>query len=223
MDFSSTELLEEWDWVSGKPTGRAVARGESYRDGIPHEGVHLWIVRGGSGIPEILFQHRSPGKTLYPDCLDITVGGHVPFGLSAGAIQKEATEELGISPDDRDMVDLGYARYEEITATYIHREFQHVYLMRDERDLDSYSFNDGEVTGICAVPVSYVRSLFSADSETAVMFFDGTCTARRIVSRRDFHPLLFSGLMKKYMTVILSAAEELVVTGSVSSRMPGIG
>lgn len=222
MDFSSTELLEEWDWESGRPAGRAVPRGESYKRGVPHEGVHLWIVRHHGGVPELLFQWRASHKSMYPDCLDITVGGHVPFGLQEGRIQKEAMEEIGIQVSDADMTDLGYMRYEEITPDYIHREFQHVYIMKDERRLDSYCFNDGEVTGICAVPVPYIRSLYDRDAELDVEFFTGTTLETRRISRHDFHPLLFSGLMKTYMTVVLSAAEQLVNGTPVSSRMPGI-
>lgn len=126
MDFTNKELLEAWDWETGIPTGLPVARGESYKKGIAHEGVHLWIIRSGTPPYEILFQQRSPHKELFPGCLDITVGGHVPFGLQGNKIQKEAMEELGISPCDADMTDLGYIRYEEITDEYLHREFQHV-------------------------------------------------------------------------------------------------
>lgn len=222
MDFSSTELLEEWDWETGKPAGRAVARGESYRMGIPHEGVHLWIARGVTGAPELLFQQRSQHKTLYPDCLDITVGGHVPFGLKGNKIQKESMEELGISPADSDMTDLGYIRYEEVTPEYTHREFQHVYVMRDDRPIDSYRFNDGEVTGVCPVPVGFIRSLFVNDAAMTVPFYDGSGLRHRTLRMDDFHPLLFALTMRVYMDVVLSAAEELISSGRVTSRMPGI-
>ena len=33
-EILSKEILEEWDWESGKPTGRSVTRGESYKKGI---------------------------------------------------------------------------------------------------------------------------------------------------------------------------------------------
>lgn len=222
MDFTNKELLEAWDWESGKPTGRPVARGESYKKGIPHEGVHLWILRAGTRPYEILFQQRSPEKELFPGCLDITVGGHVPFGLKENKIQKEAMEELGISPSDADMTDLGYIRYEEITGDYIHREFQHVYIMRDDRPIDGYRFNDGEVTGLCPVPAGYLRSLFERDSELSIPYYDGKHVVQKIVSKKDFHPLLFSSVMKEYMTVLFTSCMEMMSDGKVKTRMPGI-
>ncbi len=219
---ASKEIIEEWDWETGKPSGRGILRGESYRRGIPHEGVHLWIIRSVGGKTEILFQHRSKDKALYPDTLDITVGGHVPFGLKGSKIQKEAMEEIGISPDESELVDLGYIRFEEKTESYHHREFQHVYLMADPGELDQYRFNDGEVIGIYSVPADFVESLFYNDSNLKVNGFDGTSLVVRTVSRMDFHPLLFSAVMKNYMDIVLKGARELVEHGRVSVRMPGI-
>lgn len=222
MDFANKELLEAWDWEAGIPTGLPVARGESYKKGIAHEGVHLWIIRSGVYPYEILFQQRSPHKELFPGCLDITVGGHVPFGLQGNKIQKEAMEELGISPSDADMTDLGYIRYEEINSEYVHREFQHVYIMRDDRPLDSYAFNDGEVTGICSVPADYLKSLFEKDSQLAVFYYNGQDVSQKTISKKDFHPLLFSSIMKEYMTVLFASCLELASSGMVTTLMPGI-
>lgn len=219
-EIASRELLEAWDWDSGKPTGRSITRGESYRLGIPHEGVHLWIVNEISGEPEILFQHRAKNKALYPDCLDITVGGHVPYGLLKNRIQKEAMEEIGISPDDSELIDLGYTRFEEKTAEYHHREFQHVYLLKNSMNLDDYRFTDGEVIGIYSVPVEFIESLLISDSTAKVRGYDGFSLVERVVSRKDFHPLIFSGKMRKYMDIVIKGARELVICGTVSVRMP---
>ncbi len=217
--INNSELLEIWDWESGKPTGVSISRGESYRTGAPHEGVHLWIVRETAGDVEILFQRRAKNKALYPDCLDITVGGHVPFGIGESKIGKEAMEEIGIEIDESDLFDLGYARFEEKTETYHHREFQHVYLLADGRPLDRYRFNDGEVTGIYAVPSVYVEKILSADCSFEVQGYDGKSLQYSSVSRKDFHPMLFDIRMKDYMSVIITGARELVRTGKVSVSM----
>ncbi len=219
VKITSMELLEEWDWKTGKPAGRSVTRSESYKKGIPHEGVHLWIVRDISGSTEILFQHRAKNKALYPDCLDITVGGHVPFGLTTNKIQKEAMEEIGISPLDSELIDLGYMRFEEKTEDYHHREFQHVYLMKNSLPLDEYSFTDGEVIGLYSVPADFIETLLVKDSSLRVYGFDGTALIERTLSRRDFHPLLFSPVMRNYMNIIIKGARELVSSGKVSVRM----
>lgn len=214
------ELLEEWDWETARPTGRSVARGEAHRRGIAHEGVHLWVVRTGGDVPEVLFQRRAHIKEMYPDCLDITVGGHVPFGVRENKIQKEAMEEIGIAPADSELIELGYFRYEEIDGALFHREFQRVYLYADERPLDGYRFTDGEVDGIYAVKLSDLERMMREEHRFMVDGFDG----RRMVSlragRKDFHPLLFAQPMEEYMHVVLFAVKQLHQTGSVSARMP---
>lgn len=214
------EMLEAWDWNLALPTGEAVPRKKAHREGIPHEGVHLWVIRISEGRPEILFQHRASLKDTYPDCLDITVGGHVPFQKEENKIQKEAFEEIGISPPEEELMDLGYYRYEEINEVMFHREFQRVYLCRDDRPLDGYRFNDGEVDGIYGVPLEDLARLLNGDHVFSIEGFDGKRMLRREVSRRDFHPLLFSPSMEIYMEVVLGAVKELVENGSVSARMP---
>ncbi len=214
------EALEEWDWETARPTGRVVMRRRAHREGVPHEGVHLWIVRASSGAVEVLFQQRAGHKEQYPDCLDITVGGHVLYGQTEGKIQKESAEEIGISPSDDSLSDLGYYRYEERTPSLFHREFQRVYLLRDERPLLDYRFTDGEVTGMYAVPLESLKRLFVGDFSFEIEGFDGRGIVRRSVRKADFHPLLFAPSMAQYMEVLLRAIDELATTGRVSERMP---
>ncbi len=221
--LNNKELLEAWDWVSGTPTGVSITRGDSYRTGTPHEGVHLWIARDAGDDVELLFQHRARNKALYPDCLDITVGGHVTFGQDTGndgKIRKEAMEEIGISLVESELTDLGYCRFEDKTDYYHHREFQHVYLLADQRSLDCYRFNDGEVIGLYAVPLLFFQSILKEDSSLTVEGFDGSAIVRRSVSRKDFHPMLFDQRMKLYMSIVMQGASELIRTGKVSITMP---
>jgi len=220
--LNNKELLEAWDWESGRPTGRSITRGESYRTGTPHEGVHLWIARSAGDDVELLFQHRAKNKALYPDCLDITVGGHVTFGQDQGKIRKEAMEEIGISIDESELTDLGYCRFEDKTGDYHHREFQHVYLTADQRPLESYIFNDGEVIGLYAVPSLFLERILENDSSITVEGFDGRSIIKRPLSRKDFHPMIFDERMKQYMHVVIKSARELVLTGKVTAAMPGI-
>ncbi|MBN1533963.1 MAG: hypothetical protein JXA20_14935 [Spirochaetes bacterium] len=216
---AADEMLEVWDWERAVPTGAAVPRREAHARGIPHEGVHLWVLRARE-CPEILFQHRAAHKEHYPDCLDITVGGHVPFGLKDHKVQKEAMEEIGLDPSDEDLVDLGLFRYEERSEGLFHREFQRVYLLRDDRPLERYTFTDGEVTGIYAVPLSEFQGLFTADREFPVRGFDGREMVTVTVSRRSFHPQLFDRSMEAYMDIFFRACRELTSRNTVTSKMP---
>ncbi len=224
MDFSvyRGEMLEAWDWIEGVPCGVPVSREKSYLEGVPHEGVHLWLGRMRKGIKEILFQKRALHKTLFPGVLDITVGGHVPFGLKNGKIQKEAQEELGISPQDNELTDLGYIRFEEKNSQYWHREFQHVYIMESDIELNEYRFSDGEVTGIYAVPLDYLRKILLEDfTFEASRFENGVCEDVRI-SGRDFHPLLFAENMKVYMGIVIESMSELLGEGKVFTKMKNL-
>jgi isopentenyldiphosphate isomerase len=221
--LNNKELLEAWDWETGKPTGVSITRGDSYRTGTPHEGVHLWIARRTGDDVELLFQHRAKNKALYPDCLDITVGGHVTYGqddADKGKIRKEAMEEIGLDIDESSLVDIGYSRFEERTDFYHHREFQHVYLLADQRPLDAYKFNDGEVIGLYAVPSRFLESLLTGDGSLSVEGFDGIKIFRKNISRKDFHPMIFDERMNLYMSIVIEGARELVQTGKVGKVMP---
>ncbi len=224
------EFIEEWDWTAAVPTGKAVSRSIAHKQGIPHEGVHLWIVRAQPDI-ELLFQRRAKDKELYPDCLDITVGGHVPFGINEQKIQKESYEEIGISPSDEELIDLGYYRYEEKTGSMHHREFQHVFMLLDNSRLDRYKFMDGEVIGIYAVKLDDLAALLKRDIKFSVEVYEPDNTANSLpcyyakifkkdVSRKDFHPLLFTRPMKEYMKIIIQASMEIASGKPISIRMP---
>ena len=216
------EILEEWDWEKAIPTGKTVTRFRAHREGIAHEGVHLWVIRLTKKYPEILFQHRAKQKESYPDCLDITVGGHVPFGVCENKIQKESFEEIGISPDNEELVDLGYYRYEEIIGILFHREIQRVYILVDNRPLDDYRFIDGEVDGIYAVQLKDLELLLLEDFTFSVEGYDGKNIIQKEVSRKDFHPLLFSPTMVEYMKVVIEGVKEIALNGVVKRKMPSL-
>jgi isopentenyl-diphosphate Delta-isomerase len=220
INISNTdELIEEWDWINAAPTGRAVQRKLAHKQGIAHEGVHLWVIRIIDQ-PELLFQHRAKDKDTYPDCLDITVGGHVPFGRDKNKIQKESYEEIGIVPQDDELIDLGYYRYEEHTGDLDHREFQRIFLYQDNRPLNQYAFIDGEVDGIFAVKSDDLKRLMKEDFIFTVEGFEKDSLITKKVSRKDFHPLLFTQPMEEYMKVIFRAVTQLTSGKEVTVKMP---
>ena len=215
------EILEAWDWEHALPTGEPVARDVAHREGIPHEAVHLWIVRDLKERPRLLFQMRASHKDTYPDCLDITVGGHVPYGFTGDKLLREAREEIGISPPEKKRVDLGWFRFEERDGALFQREFQRVYLMNDERPLDRYRFTDGEVTGIVAVDLRDLESMLGGNTAPFdAEGFAGGAPVQKRIGRGDFHPLLFSPSMEHYMRVVVGAVDELARAGRVTVRMP---
>jgi isopentenyldiphosphate isomerase len=218
----NTELLEVWDWENGLPTGESVERDAAHRNGTPHEAVHLWVLRNVGGRPGLLFQLRAHHKENYPDCLDITVGGHVPYGIGGSKIVKESREELGFVPDRDRLVDLGWYRYEETNGALFQRELQHVYMILDNRELSAYRFSDGEVTGVFEVPLDDVLKILAGGGPVEVRGFTGQEIITKTVGPDDFHPQLFHRSMEMYMRVVLQAARELASSGRATTRMPEI-
>ncbi len=214
------EILEEWDWEHGLPTGESVSREIAHREGTPHEAVHLWIARDLHRGPRLLFQLRASHKDNYPGCLDITVGGHVPYGYIGDKLRKEACEEIGIDPPAKKRIDLGWYRYEEKSEGLFQRELQHVYLLHDDRPLNSYRFRDGEVSGIFAVTLDDVKAVLrGSDTAFTAEGFTGTGVSGRSLSSGDFHPQLLAPAMDAYMGVVIRAVEELAETGRVTTRL----
>jgi isopentenyldiphosphate isomerase len=199
------ELIEEWDWETGLPTGRAVSRTLAHKNGTPHEGVHLWIVSYIDKKPCLLLQRRAPHKEFYPGKLDITVGGHVLFGQTESKVGKEAFEEIGIHPSSDDLIDLGFFRYDEKIPelNLDHREYQHIWLMFSDRQLDDYDFHDGEVDALAAVPFDEFTAILDGSDSCSALVYDGKDVTERTIVRDEFHPLFFTGPMVSYMSYLV--------------------
>jgi isopentenyldiphosphate isomerase len=213
------EYLEMWDWDKAKPTGKKVSRKDAHENSIPHEGVHLWIIRKIENDWEIIFQKRADFKDNYPGCLDISAAGHVPFDVKKNKIHKEAYEELGIELIDANLINLGLFRYEIMEEKYFHREFQQVYIYEDNRELSKYIFNDGEVTGVTAVSINNFIKLLNENFSFKAEYFNGSEIISNLISRGNFHPLLFSKSMENYIKILLKGIDEYITNRKVSVKM----
>ncbi len=213
-DSEQEEMLEAWDWEKAEPAGIAVSRTKAHAEGIPHEGVHLWIIKPETPEPIVLLQRRSMLKLTFPGVLDISVGGHVPFGLREGKVRKEAMEELGFCPEEKDLTDLGISRYEGPEQEgRINREFTHVYVTCSSQPLESYRFADGEVEGLAAVPLNRLRAVMKGEDAGPCLYYDGSSVQTKYLKKKDFHPLIFGPAMAEYMERIFAAAENINKTG----------
>jgi len=91
---------------------------------------------------KILLQKRSSTKDLYPDCWDLSVGGHVNFGKSyQETAVKELEEELGIVAFAKELKFIG----EVLVKLPVSNEFFHVfeYKLKPEDDI---KFKNDEVS-----------------------------------------------------------------------------
>lgn len=84
----------------------SISRGRAHNTaGIFYRTIYV-LVFNDQG--EVLIQKRSPSKDLYPNCWDLSVGGHVNFGKSyLETAVREVGEELGITINEIDLVRKG--------------------------------------------------------------------------------------------------------------------
>jgi isopentenyldiphosphate isomerase len=84
----------------------SISRGTAHTtSGVFYRTIYI-LVKNDRG--EVLLQKRSPTKDLYPNCWDLSVGGHVNFGKSyIETAVREISEELGLSIDESELKFVG--------------------------------------------------------------------------------------------------------------------
>lgn len=101
---SQKELLTQVDEKNRVLGG--ISRGVAHNTpGIFYRTIYVLVKNDKD---EILLQKRSATKDLYPNCWDLSVGGHVDFGKSyIETAVREMKEELGLSVNEKDLVSKG--------------------------------------------------------------------------------------------------------------------
>ncbi len=83
------QIVDEDD----RPVASATKQ-EAWDQGLRHRVVRIMITNDAG---EILLQHRSPAKDIFPDCWDNSAAGHVDSGEDYDqAALRELKEELGL-------------------------------------------------------------------------------------------------------------------------------
>lgn len=123
----------------GTPTGQCVSRDKAHREGILHGTSQIFIYRIKDGKVQILLQRRSHEKDSFPDCLDISSAGHIPFGVSPedNAV-KELDEELGLKINKDQLTFLFLHRSEGVNTfhgqVFNDRQVSSVYVLECDRE-----------------------------------------------------------------------------------------
>ena len=93
-----------------------------------------------------MLQKRSASKKSHPNCWDISGAGHIRAGESVteGAI-RELKEELGVEATEKD---LNYIATIKSTKNPKNMEFGYVYLLRCNKKIEDYIFEDDEVSEV---------------------------------------------------------------------------
>jgi isopentenyl-diphosphate Delta-isomerase len=126
MNEEQFDILDE----GGYHTGITKARSEVHKLGLWHRAVHLWVITDDN---EVLLQKRSSLKDSYPNCWDLSVGGHLEAGgHSKTTVIRESREEIGlqVSCDEIQYLWTQSYSWDSPDGTFCDREFQDVYLYR---------------------------------------------------------------------------------------------
>jgi len=182
------ELIDVRD-ESGEPTGKVVWKSEAHRRGLWHRCIHCWIfgVDTGTGEPYLLVQRRSATKDTWPGYLDLTVGGHLAAGEEPLDGLREVEEELGLRVDPGRLVPLGTRRAEGRIPEGLDREFQDVFLLRDDTPPGDLRLQKEEVDAVLRIALDGAEALEAAGSASAREYRDGKISEVR-VQASDFVP-----------------------------------
>ncbi len=123
--------------------GEIKEKTKAHEDGNFHRTAHIWIINDNN---ELLLQKRSASKKTHPNCWDISGAGHIREGESVidGAI-RELKEELGVEIKEKN---LQYVATIRSTKNPKNMEFQYVYLLKCNKKIADYTFEDEEVSEV---------------------------------------------------------------------------
>jgi isopentenyldiphosphate isomerase len=154
---------------SGLPAGRRAEKDLAHEKGWLHRAVAVWLRDEGG---RLILQRRSAAKAFAPGLLDISFAGHIRAGESAvEAALREGREELGLSLDPcalrylfscRDRFDSG--------PHLIENEIVDLYLYLPPISPAECRFEDGEVSGLVALPWREIESLWRKDDPSLVLY-----------------------------------------------------
>jgi isopentenyldiphosphate isomerase len=183
------ELVDIRDAETGKPTGEVVWKSEAHRRGLWHRCIHCWIfgVDAGSGEPYLLVQRRAATKDTWPGYVDLTAGGHLATGEETLDGLREVEEELGLRVGPDRLVPLGTRRAEQRIPEGFDREFQDVFLVRDDTPPGDLRLQREEVEAVLGIGLDDAEALGAAGSAPAREYRDGEASEVQ-VHISDFVP-----------------------------------
>lgn len=123
-------------------TGEIKEKTKAHEDGNFHRTAHIWIINDKN---ELLLQKRSASKKSYPNYWDISGAGHIRTGETVveGAI-RELKEELGVEATENDLKYISTIEYRNPK----NMEFEYVYLLKCNKKVEEYTFEDEEVSEV---------------------------------------------------------------------------
>lgn len=156
------ELFDVID-VYGAPTGIIKRRADVHRDGDWHRAIHVWIYGEEKGEAFIMVQRHGMDKDTWPGAIDATAAGHLSAGETPEDAFREIEEELGITPELDALRHVGTRVIAgEEPPHRLDREYEEVFLLRDDRSLSDYRPYPIEVDALVRIPLNgWLQFLFA--------------------------------------------------------------
>ncbi len=161
-------MEEKFDIVDnqGRPLGYTKSKSIVHKEGLWHRSVHIWIINSKN---EILLQKRSANKKIGPNLWDISVAGHMSAGdTSKKCAVREIKEELGIDINPQKLEFLETVRKDKEYPPYIEREFNDIYLLCWDLDINSLTFCKEEVAEVKYVPIEEFLNMIKIKDKTLI-------------------------------------------------------
>jgi len=99
------EVVNENDEVIGLEDKETILE-----KGLLRRVIHIWFFTPNG---EVIFQHRSPDKDIFPDVLDYAVGGKVEAGATyLDTAIAEALEETGVAVSAEELIPIEKFRFD---------------------------------------------------------------------------------------------------------------
>ena len=137
------DILDE----QGIVTGEVITKKEAHKVGKWHRSIHVMIISEDN--KKILLQKRCPLKDLFPNMWDISVGGHVSSGEDTlVAAKRELSEELGLNPDDYDLVYVDEIKENFVDGDIISNEFVTIYKIINNVNINGIKLQKEEVSEV---------------------------------------------------------------------------
>ncbi len=115
------QIVDEND----QPTGQAKKQ-EAWSKGLWHRAVRIMLINDSG---ELLLQHRSADKDIFPNCWDNSAAGHVDAGEDYDtAAKRELAEELGIR--ELELQPIGYFKSSEVWQGHKFNRFAKIYIAK---------------------------------------------------------------------------------------------
>src|SRR3712207_2902305 len=166
--------------ASGRSTGEIAWKSEAHRRGLWHRCFHCWIFGVDAGGAYLLVQRRAAGKDTWPGYVDLTVGGHLAVGEEPLDGLREVEEELGLRVDPGRLLPLGVRRSEGRIPDGLDREFQDVFLLRDDTSPGELRLQEEEVEAVLRLGLDDAEALEAAGFAPARQYRDGGVSEVRI-------------------------------------------